>query len=90
MLMGTIKARYRNGVIEPLEEIHMPEDSVLEVSFRSVDGVDEPEHSVEEKRKIQQEFVEQTSGLFKGLWGRNAQEIDDYIRAERESWDREL
>ena len=90
MSMGTIKARYRNGVIEPLEEIHMPEDSVLEVSFRSVPTVDEPEHSTEEKRKIQQEFVEQTSSLFKGLWGRNAQEIDDYIRAERDSWDREF
>lgn len=97
MLMGTIKARYRNGVIEPLEDINMPEDSVLEVSFKSVvrcarpgSAADESEGSADEKRKIQQEFIEQTSGLFKGIWGRTAHEIDDYLRMERESWDREF
>lgn len=90
MLMGTIKARYRNGVIEPLEEMNMPENCVLEVSFKSVPAASEPELSDAEKRKIQQEFIEQTSGLFKGIWGCTAQEIDDYIQSERESWDREL
>lgn len=34
----------------------------------------------------QQEFIERTDGLFEGIWGKSAEEIDDYIRSERQSW----
>ena len=82
MLTRTIKAKYKNGVFEPLEEVDLLEDSELEVNFKFAPSVSEPELSAVEQRKIQQEFIEQTSGLFKGTWGRTAEEIDDYIRSE--------
>lgn len=90
MSKGKIKVRYKNGIIEPLEPIHLPEGCELEIDFKFVSTASELELSEEEERKIQQEFIEQTSGLFKGMWGNTAKEIDDYIQSERESLDREF
>ena len=82
MYTGKIKARYENGVIEPLERILLPEGQELEIEFRSVPAA--AELSVEEKL----ELVEKMGGALKGTFGRTLAEIDAYIKSERESWDR--
>ena len=32
-------------------------------------------------------YAEATRGLLKGLWGRNPEEVESYLKEQRESWD---
>ncbi len=80
-----IKATYRNGVIEPLDKINLPEGQALEVEF-SVLPKTPHELSHEEK----EELIQKMSGSMKGTWGSTVEEIDAYIESERQSWDREF
>ena len=80
-----IKATYRNGVIEPLHKINLPEGQELEVEFRVL-----PKTSQELSREEKKELIRKMGGSMKGTWGRTVEEIDAYIRSERQSWDREF
>ena len=80
-----IKATYRNGVIEPLDRIDLPEGQELEVEF-SVLQKTPHELSREEKK----ELIQKMGGLMKGTWGSTVEEIDAYIQSERQSWNREF
>ena len=80
-----IKATYRNGVIEPLDRIDLPEGQELEVEF-SVPQKTPHELSCEEKK----ELIQKIGGSMKGTWGSTVEEIDAYIKSERQSWDREF
>ena len=85
MHTGKIKARYKNGVIEPLEKIDLPEGQELEVEFQSVPTT-ETQLSKEEKKKL----IRKMRGSMKGTWGSTVEEIDAYIKSEREAWDRKF
>ena len=80
-----VKATYRNGVIEPLDKIDLPEGQVLEIEFRV------PLKAPHElSRKEKKELIQKMSGSMKGTWGNTAEEIDAYIESERQSWDRKF
>ena len=79
-----IRARYKNGVIEPLEKLDLPEGQELEVEIKSVPSVTSG-LTVEEKKAL----IRKLGGCMKGTWG-NVEEIDAYIKSERESWHKAL
>lgn len=80
-----IRATYKNGVIEPLDKIDLPEGQVLEVEIKTLRFAGST-LSLDQKRAL----VEKTSGSMKGTWGSTVKEIDAYIKSERKSWDREF
>ena len=80
-----IKATYRNGVIEPLDKINLPEGQALEIEFRVL--LKTPHELSREEKK---ELIQKMNGSMKGIWGSTVEEIDAYIKSERQSWDREF
>lgn len=72
-------------MIEPLDKLNLPEGQELEVEF-SVLQKTPHELSREEKK----ELIQKISGSMKGTWGSTVEEIDAYIKSERQSWDREF
>ena len=34
-----------------------------------------------------EDFAQATRGLFRGTWGSNRREVDQYLKQERESWE---
>ena len=80
-----IRATYKNGVIEPLEKINLPEGQALEVEIKALPAAT-PELSHDQKR----ELIQKMRGSMKGTWGSTVEEIDAYIKSERKSWDREF
>ena len=82
MLTGKIKARYKNGVIEPLEKINLPDGQELEVDFKAV-PLGTSELSVEEKKAL----IRKLRGSAEGLWGETVKEVDAHIRSLRAEWE---
>lgn len=80
-----IRATYKNGVIEPLDKINLPEGQALEVEIKTLPSANF-ELSIDEKRAL----IEKTRGSMKGTWGSNIEEINAHIKSERNSWDREF
>ena len=80
-----IKATYRNGVIEPFNKLNLPEGQKLEIEFRVL--LKTPHELSREEKK---ELIQEMSGSMKGTWGSTIEEIDAYIKSERQSWDREF
>ncbi|MYC75847.1 DUF104 domain-containing protein [Candidatus Poribacteria bacterium] len=80
-----IKATYRNGVIEPLDKIDLPEGQALEIEFRVL--LKTPHELSREEKK---DLIQKMSGSMKGIWGSTVEEIDAYIESERQSWDRKF
>ncbi|MDE0427251.1 MAG: DUF104 domain-containing protein [Candidatus Poribacteria bacterium] len=80
-----IKATYKNGIIEPLDKLNLPEGQKLEIEF-SVLQKTPHELSREEKKAL----IQKLSGSMKGAWGSTVEEIDAYLKSERQSWDREF
>lgn len=77
-----IKATYKNGMIEPLEKINLPEGQELEVEIKTLPSTTFV-LSLDQKR----ELIQKTRGSMKGTWGSTVEEIDAYITSERKSWD---
>ena len=77
-----IKATYKNGVIEPLDKLNLPEGQELELELKVL-PVATSEHSKEEKKDL----IQKMRGSMKGTWGSNVEEIDAYLTSERKSWD---
>ena len=82
MLTGKIRARYKNGVIEPLQKLNLPEGLELEIEFKSVPSV-VSELSKEDKRAL----IRQLRGSAKGLWGTTVEEVDAHIQLLRAEWE---
>ena len=80
-----IRATFKNGVIEPLEKINFPEGQALEVEIKAFPSIT-PELSPDQKRGL----IQKTRGSMKGTWGNTTEEIEAYIKSERNSWDREF
>ena len=80
-----IKATYRNGVIEPLNKINLPEGQEVEIELRLPSKTS---HVL--SREAKKELIQKMNGSMKGTWGRTVEEIDVYIKSERQSWDREF
>ena len=80
-----IRTTYKNGVIAPLDKINLPEGQALEVEIKVLPSITS-ELSLDQKR----ELIQKTRGSMKGTWGSNVEEINAYIRSERNSWDREF
>ncbi len=87
MVMNTkkIKATYRNGVIEPLNKINLPEGQEIEIELRLPSKC-----SHDLSREAKKELIHKMNGSMKGTWGRTVEEIDAYIKPERQSWDRDF
>ena len=80
-----IRATYKNGVIEPLDKINLPEGQVLEIEIKTLSSPIS-EFSLDQKRVL----IEKNRGSMKGTWGSTVEEINAYIESERHSWDREF
>ena len=65
-----IKATYRNGVIEPLDRIDLPEGQELEIEF-SVPPKTSRELTPEKKK----ELIQKIGGSMKGTWGSTVEEM---------------
>ena len=76
-----IRATYKNGVIEPLDKINLPEGQALEVELKAVPSV-----TSELSRDKKRELIRKIRGSMKGTWGNTVEEIDAYITSERKSW----
>ena len=76
-----MKATNRNGVIEPLDKIDLPEGQALEIEFRVL--LKTPHELSREEKK---ELIQKMSGSMKGTWGSTVEEVDAYIESERQSW----
>ncbi len=80
-----IRATYKNGVIEPLDKINLPEGQALEVEIKALPSV-----TAELSRDQKRELIQKMRGSMRGTWGNTVEEIDAYIKSERKSWDREF
>lgn len=80
-----IRATYKNGVIEPLDKLNLPEGQELELEFKVLPSAT-PELSLTQKK----ELIRKMRGSMKGTWGTTVKEINAYLTSERKSWDREL
>ena len=80
-----IRATYKNGVIEPLDKLNLPEGQELELEFKVLPSATSA-LSKEEKKDL----IRKMRGSMKGTWGSTVEEVDAYLRSERKSWDREL
>ena len=80
-----IRARYKNGVIELLDKIDLPEGQALEVEIKALPSV-----IAELSRDQKRELIQKMRGSMKGTWGNTVEEIDAYIKSERKSWNREF
>lgn len=80
-----IRATYKNGVIEPLDKIDLPEGQALEVEIKTLPSATS-EFSLHQKR----ELIREMRGSMKGTWGRTVEEIDAYLASEREAWNRKF
>jgi predicted DNA-binding antitoxin AbrB/MazE fold protein len=80
-----IRATYKNGVIEPLDKINLPEGQELEVEIKALPSV-----TAELSRDQKRELIQKIRGSMKGTWGNTVEEIDAYIKSERKSWNREF
>ena len=80
-----IRATYKNGVIEPLDKISLPEGQALEIEIKTL-----PSATSELSRDQKKKLIREMRGSMKGTWGSTVEEIDAYIRSERNSWDREF
>lgn len=78
-----IRATYKNGVIEPLDKLNLPEGQELELEFKVLLSAT-TELSKEEKRDL----IQKIRGSMKGTWGSTAEEVDNYFKSEREAWNR--
>lgn len=80
-----IRATYKNGVIESLDKINLPEGQALEVEIKTLPSATS-ELPLDQKRAL----IEKNRGSMKGTWGSTVEEIDAYIESERHSWDQEF
>ena len=80
-----IRATYKNGVIEPLDKINLPEGQALEIEIKTLPSATS-ELSLDQKRTL----IEKNRGSMKGTWGSTVEVINAYIESERHSWDREF
>ena len=80
-----IRATYKNGVIEPLDKINLPEGQALEVEIKTL-----PSIISELSRDQKRELIREMRGSMKGTWGSTVEEIDAYLVSEREAWDRKF
>ena len=80
-----IKAKYKNGVIQPLDKINLPEGQELEIEFSVLQKTPR-----ERTREAKTKLIQKMSGSMKGTWGSTVEEIDTYIKSERQSWNREF
>ena len=67
-----IKATYKNGVIEPIDNISLPEGQVLEIQIKTLPSIT-PKLSRDQKR----ELIQEMRGSMKGTWGRTVSELRD-------------
>ena len=80
-----IRATYKSGMIEPLDKIDLPEGQALEVKIKTLSSTTS-ELSHDQKK----ELIREMRGSMKGTWGSTVEEIDAYIKSERNLWDREF
>ncbi|MDE0089282.1 MAG: DUF104 domain-containing protein [Candidatus Poribacteria bacterium] len=80
-----IKATYKNGVIEPVDKLNLPEGQELELEFKVLSAATS-ELSKEEKKDL----IQKMRGSMKGTWGSSVDEVDAYLTSERKSWNREF
>lgn len=80
-----IRATYKNGVIEPLDKLNLPEGQELELEFKVL-----PSATTELSKEQKKDLIRKMRGSMKGTWGSTVEEVDAYLTSERKSWDREL
>lgn len=76
LVMKAIRARYRNGVFEPMEEVEFTEDQMVEVfpCEETEDWVDDPELRPVIAERLRQIDEELRTGQFKTLEALRSQE----------------
>ena len=80
-----IRATYKNGVIEPLDKLSLPEGQELELEFKVL-----PSATSELSKEEKKDLIQKMRGSMKGTWGSSVEEIDAYLKSERKAWDRRL
>ncbi|MDE0316098.1 MAG: antitoxin family protein [Candidatus Poribacteria bacterium] len=80
-----IKATYKNGVIEPLDKLNLPEGQELELEFKVL-----PSATTELSKEERKDLIQKMRGSMKGTWGSSVDEVDAYLTSERKSWNREF
>ena len=81
MLHGIIRAKYKNGIIQPLEDVDLPEGHEIFVEFKSA-SADAPKLSAAEKKQRIDELCGSST-----LWGTSAEDVDGYLHAIRQTWE---
>ena len=80
-----IRATYKNGVIEPLDKLNLPEGQELELEFKVL-----PSATSELSKEQKKDLIRKMRGSMKGTCGSSVEEIDACLKSERKAWDRRL
>lgn len=78
-----IRATYKNGVIEPLDKLNLPDGQELELEFKVL-----PSATTELSKDEKKDLIQKMRDSMKGTWGSTVEEIDAYLKSEREAWNR--
>ena len=84
-LLDTLQITLREAL-----EFDTPEASRRTESEAAIEFSVLPKTPHELSREEKKELIQKMSGSMKGTWGSTVEEIDAYIKSERQSWDREF
>ncbi len=76
-----IRATYKNGVIEPLDKLNLPDGQELELEIKVL-----PSATAVLSKEEKKDLIQKMRSTMKGPWGSSAEEIDAYLESERKAW----
>ncbi len=78
-----IRATYKNGVIEPLDELNLPDGQELELEVKVL-----PSATTVLSKEEKKDLIQKMRGTMKGTWGSSVEDINAYLKSERDAWNR--
>ncbi len=78
-----IRATYKNGVIEPLDELNLPDGQELELEIKVL-----PSATTVLSKEEKKDLIQKMRGTMKGTWGSSVEDINAYLKSERDAWNR--
>ncbi len=80
-----IRATYKNGVIEPLDTLNLLDGQELELEVKVI-----PSATTVLSKEEKKDLIQKMRGTMKGTWGSSVEDINAYLKSERDAWNREL
>ena len=78
-----IRATYKNGVIEPLDTLNLLDGQELELEVKVL-----PSATTVLSKEEKKDLIQKMRGTMKGTWGSSVEDINAYLKSERDAWNR--